>query len=277
LIAPARHSTAFLTELWQQAEVIRREWLEVGLSTEPADRSTTEEVLASIYARHRRGRPRFRWVDSPAAALPFLSGLPDHAALLAVTRVPFVGRAPLASDIAAGLSRLRSDLAARVDDPPRDRPAPKRPKGEPWPDLPPAEAMRIGVPFLEILRQGVWEALFRSLARGVYLPIRSSLGLRSPDPLPVGWYGNQDAAWVGYFDTLRRLGLATFTPEFDEWAALVRAGGWWWPGEDECVVVERPAVLRVAPVPQSLHAEIRLSTDADAPTPAVVYHDGWSL
>ena len=140
MIAPARHSSALLTELWQQAEVVRQEWLEVGLSTEPADRSTTEDVLTSIYAAHRRPRPEFRWVSSPAAAVPHLRGMPDHAALLALTRAPFVGRAPLASDIAAGLSRLRSDLAARVDDPPRDRPALKRKKGEPWPKMPAAEA-----------------------------------------------------------------------------------------------------------------------------------------
>jgi hypothetical protein len=269
LIAPARHSSALLTELWQQAEVVRQEWLEVGLSTEPADRSTTEEVLTSIYAAHRRPRPEFRWVSSPAAAVPHLRGMPDHAALLALTRAPFVGRAPLASDIAAGLSRLRSDLAARVDDPPRDRPAPKRKKGEPWPKVPAAEAIRIGVPFLEILREGVRESLFRSLGRGVYLPIRSSLG-----PVPVGWYGNQDASWVGFFDALRRLGLAAYPPEFDRWVALTRAGGWWWPGERECVVVERPAVLRVAPVPENWYAEIQLSTGS--PAPAVVYQDGWS-
>jgi hypothetical protein len=139
-----------------------------------------------------------------------------------------------------------------------------------WAELSSAEALDRGIPFPEIRRQGVRESLFRSLERGVYQPIRSALG-----PVPVGWYGNQDASWVGYFDTIRRLGLAAYPPEFDEWVALTRAGGWWWPGEHECVVAGRPAVLRVTPVPESWHSEVRLATEA--PSPAVVYRDRWSV
>jgi hypothetical protein len=91
-------------------------------------------------------------------------------------------------------------------------------------------------------------------------------------PVPICWYGNQDASWVGYFDVLRRLGRATYPPGFDAWVALTRAG-WWRPGEHECVLVERPSTLRVEPVPENWHAEIRLSTDSSA----VVYRDGWSI
>jgi hypothetical protein len=65
----------------------RRTWLDVGLSTEPADRWTTEEVLAELYARHHRGRPAFRWFDSPHAALPHLRGLPAHDRLMVELRV----------------------------------------------------------------------------------------------------------------------------------------------------------------------------------------------
>jgi hypothetical protein len=265
LIATARPTTAHLTELWQQAEVVRREWLEVGLSTEPADRSTTEEILTQIYARHRRSRPAFRWADSPRAALPHLPDRPTHADLMSLVRAPVTGVAPLASDIAAGLSRLRSDLADRVVDPPRDRPAPKRKKGEPWPVLPPLEALRIGIPFLDIVRQGVRDALFRSLAFGSYLPIRNALA----GAVPVGWYGNQDAAWVGHFDALRRLGLAQYPADFDRWAALTRAAGWWWPGERECVLVERPVELKVSAIPGGFHGEVKLEH--------VVYRDGWTV
>jgi hypothetical protein len=99
LIAPARPTTALLTQMWQQAESVRREWLAVGLSTEPADRSTTEEILAEVYARHRRGRPVFRWADSPRAALPYLRGLPTHATLMSQITA---STGSLASDIAAG-------------------------------------------------------------------------------------------------------------------------------------------------------------------------------
>lgn len=265
LIATARPTTALLTQMWQQAESVRREWLEVGLSTEPADRSTTEEILAELYARHRRPRPVFRWADSPRAALPHLRGLPTHDALMSRIRRPAPGKAPLISDIAAGLSRLRGDLADRVLDPPLDRPPFKREKNQPWPSLPPSEALRVRIPFMEILRQGVQDALWRSLGPGIYLPVRAALG----GQVPVGWYGNQDAAWIAYFETLRRLGLAQYPAAFDRWVALTRAAGWWWPGERECVLVERPVELRVAAVPGGLHGEVSLDR--------VVYRDGWSV
>jgi hypothetical protein len=74
LIATARPTTALLTEMWQQAETVRRTWLDVGLSIEPADRSTTEEVLAELalaVAAAGRGAPRADPVPpDPAARRP---------------------------------------------------------------------------------------------------------------------------------------------------------------------------------------------------------------
>jgi hypothetical protein len=62
------------------AERLSQEWLDIGLSTQPADRVSAERCLSAIYARIGRQRPQFTWVDSPAKALPLLSGLPtlDH-------------------------------------------------------------------------------------------------------------------------------------------------------------------------------------------------------
>jgi hypothetical protein len=265
LTATARSTTALLTAMWQQAETIRREWLRVGLATEPADRTTTEDILTELYARHRRGRPEFRWVDSPRAALPHLRGRPTHSTLMAQVRASATASAPLASDIAAGISRLRSDLAERVLDPPLDRPPYKRAKNEAWPLLPPGEALRVRIPFLEIVRQGVREALWRSLGPGLYLPVRATLGA----DVPVCWYGNQDASWIAYFEALRAMGLAQYPASFDRWAALTRAAGWWWPGERECVLVERPVELTVSAAPGGLHGEVRLDR--------VVYPDGFTV
>ncbi|MET0418535.1 MAG: hypothetical protein ABW022_21180, partial [Actinoplanes sp.] len=145
--------------LWGQATAFRHEWLEIGLSTKPADRPTAEQAITEIYERHRRPRPRFLWADSPYAATPLLHGLPTHETLrswVADRRPP--GRPPLASDIAAGLSHLRSELADTYTEPPRDRPPMKRKKGDPWPIRPPAEALAAGLPFAELLRQGVRES-----------------------------------------------------------------------------------------------------------------------
>jgi uncharacterized protein DUF6745 len=286
LSAPARRSTALLpdhrrpasprSEHWRRAAEIRREWLEVGLSTTPADRSTTEEAIASIYAGHRRARPAFLWVDSPAAALPHLTGAPTHETLRAwVSDRPPSGKPPIASDIAAGLSHLRSALAEDYAEPVADRPLLKRTKEKPWPRLPSAEALAAGLPFQELLRQGVREALYRSLAEGVYLPVRAALGAGAA--LPVGWYGHQDAAWVAHLDVLRRLGLvpAHHGAAFETWLTVARSAGWWFPDEGRCVLVERPAVIRTEPVPGAWHDEVRLRRDPGKP--AIEYRDGWSI
>ncbi|SNY49788.1 DUF6745 domain-containing protein [Paractinoplanes atraurantiacus] len=237
VIALARRDAALRTNLWQQAVEIRREWLDIGFSTEPADRQVTEEAIASIYHR----RPRFVWVDSPRAALEHLHGLPTHEDLrswVASRRPP--GRPPIASDIAAGLSFLRSTVDETYTEPPSDRPAPKRKKGESWPVLPPERALEMGLPFREILAQGVRDSLFRTFS-AFYLNVRAALG-----PTPVCWYGQQDAWWIAHVDVLRRLGLAApgAGRELAAWEALARSAGWWWPGDDRCVLVERPALVQ---------------------------------
>jgi hypothetical protein len=296
MTAPARRSGAAdlnliryqdrAVEHWQRAVEIRREWLIHGLSTQPADRTTTEDILARIYARLSRRRPRFVWVDSPQQALPLLTGLPTHDVLHAwvVGRQP-PGSPPLASDLAARLHRLRSALDAYLTDPdldppptPRDRPArgqkPARDEPKAWQTLRPEDALHAGVSLRNVLRHGVWEALRVSLADGFYLPVRATLG--GNGSVPVGWYGQQDASWIAFYDTVRRLGLAHVPADdaehLDDWATLARSCGWWWPGEQVCVVVERPAVINTEPVPGGWYEQQRLRHGSAFP---IAYRDGW--
>ncbi|MFV2085264.1 DUF6745 domain-containing protein [Micromonospora sp. LOL_021] len=281
---------------WQLAEPVRREWLDHGLDTAPADRATTEDVLSRIYARHYRSRPRFRWVDSPRQALPLLAGLPTHDLLQQWIRARQpAGKPPLASDIAAGLSRLRSALDAGADHPDLtpaeagrkkhagNRDARKKDTGKKqggagpkWPVLPPTEALAAGVPLRVVLQQGVRDALRTSLVDGFSLPVRGALAAVGRQPVPTAWYGQQDAHWVAYYDVLRRLGLARYRradeTQLEEWAALARSAGWWWPGERTCVLVERPAVIRTEPVSGAWHGEQRPASGLAGP---VGYRDGW--
>jgi hypothetical protein len=273
-------------EHWQRAVEIRREWLAHGLSTEPADRAATEHSLARIYARISRRRPRFVWVDSPRQALPLLTGLPTHDVLHAwvVGRRP-PGSPPVASDLAAGLHRLRSALDECLTDPDLDPPPTPRvkpPRGqksardEPkaWQHLRPEDALHDGVPLRNVLRHGVWEALRVSLADGFYLPVRAALG--GNGSVPVGWYGQQDASWIAFHDTVRRLGMGRFPADesehLDDWAALARSGGWWRPGEQVCVVVERPAAIDTEPIPGGRYEQQRLRHSNQSP---VIFRDGW--
>jgi hypothetical protein len=275
-ISPVRRLEP-LVEHWSRAVGIRREWLAHGLSTAPADRPTVEQTITRLYARVARSRPRFVWVDSPHQALPLLTGLPTHDVLLSwvVGRTP-PGAPPAISDLAAALSRLRSSLEAAAVHPdlaPPPSPSRKsrsdRDAKPDWTRYPPDDALAAGAALRDVLRIGVYQALRTSLADGLYLPIREILAVAGP--VPAAWYGQQDASWIAYYDTLRRLGLAHYgrgdAEHLDEWATLARTGGWWWPGEDVCVVVDRPAAVRAELLAGGRHDEIR--------PVAVEYRDGW--
>jgi hypothetical protein len=280
MIAPARRSDAatgtvasFSSSaqgLWLEAARIRQEWLDHGLSTEPADRTAAEGGIASIYARIGRRRPEFVWVDSPHKALPIVDGWPTLDALYRFIRDPRPGRPPLASDLAACAAALRgrlSDGVVHAD--PELTSVRHGKKREPWPELPPREALERGQPLGVVLHRAVRVALHRSLAAGFSLRVRAAL--ERDGAVPVCWYGQQDAFWVGYYDMLRRLGLAAYGRDdldhLGEWAVLARSCGWWWPGEQVCVVVERPAVVRVESVRGAWHDEVRVSR--------VEFPDGW--
>lgn len=260
-------------DLWREAIKIRQEWLGHALSTQPADRAATEQILTRIYARISRPRPRFAWVDSPDKALPLVAELPTLDLLFRRIRDPRPsGPPPLASDLATLISRLRGALGDGVAHPDPERSSPRRGKEKvPRPEMPPLSALAAGVPLGAVLHRGVRGALHRSLAHGFYLPVRAALA--GAGPLPVCWYGQQDAAWIAYYDMLRRLDLAGYRPadedHLDEWATLARSGGWWWPGEGVCVVVERPETIRTEPVPGAWYDEVRLRRDG------VHYRDGW--
>jgi hypothetical protein len=271
---------------WQRAVDIRQEWLTHGLSTEPADRTAAENSLARIYARVSRRRPRFVWVDSPQQALPLVTDLPTHDVLHAwvVGKQP-PGSPPLASDLAARLHQLRSALDQCLTDPDLDPPSttrakstgeekPRRGERKAWLALRAEDALNGGVSLREVLRHGVWEALRTSLADGFYLPIRAALAVSRP--VPVGWYGQQDASWIVFYDVVRRLGLGRFPAgdgeQLDDWATLARSCGWWWPDEQVCVMVQRPAVIDTEPVPGGWYEQRRLRQSSPSP---VVYRDGW--
>lgn len=295
MTAPARHSAAAVSEilpsrahaieLWHRAAAIRSEWLACGLSAEPADRPAAEGAIAGIYARLSRPRPRFVWVDSPREALSCIAGVAGLSTLDDLYRWvngrPPPGDPPLASDLAADRCVLRSALDACLPTSDPNPPPPKvksrkeKKEHRPWPVLPPLQALDLGVPLREVLRQGVREALRTSLADGFYHPVRVALA-QHPQSMPVCWYGQQESWWVGYHDVVRRIGLARYPAaeagHLADWVAVARSCGWWWPGEDVCVVVERPVSVQTEPVPGSWHGEVRLRTDGG---PAVEYRDGW--
>jgi hypothetical protein len=205
--------------------------------------------------------------------MPLVTGLPTLDDLYRRIRAPHSrGTPPLASDLAMLGSQLRGALSAGVRHAdPELSPVRHGKSREPWPELPPSKAWEAGVPLGVVLHQGIHGALYRSLAQGFRVRVREAL--TGGGPMPVCWYGQQDAAWIAYYDALHRLGLASYGPEelehLGQWAAVSRSCGWWWPGEDVCVVVERPEMVLTEPVHGTWHDEVRLRAAG------VRYRDGW--
>lgn len=213
-------------------------------------------------------------MDSPQKAVPLVGDLPTLDELYRWVRDPRPrGTPPLGSDLAMVTSQLRSRLSAGVHlTDPEPSSVRRNKRREPWPELPPPAAFAAGVPLNVVLHQAIRSALHRSLGSGFRQPVRRLLAA-AHGPQAVCWYGQQDAAWIGYYDILRRLGLARYGPDdaehLNHWIAVARSCGWWWPGEHVCVVVERPESVHVEPVPRALHDEVRLRRDG------VRYRDGW--
>ncbi|WP_062350767.1 DUF6745 domain-containing protein [Herbidospora yilanensis] len=80
------------------------------------------------------------------------------------------------------------------------------------------------------------------------------------------WPDVHDVSWLAYYDSLP---WAPGVDGIDLWDRAARAGGWWVPYRQVCVVVDRPAVVHTQPGPQD--GEVVVHRDDG---PAVVYRDG---
>lgn len=237
MTAPRHQRAAF----WQRAADVRDEWEAHGVACGTTDPSAAENAITRLYHSLGRARPEFVWVDSPRVAQPLVKHLPTLQDLYRwVKQPPARSRPPLASDLATALARLRGRMDDQIATPWFDSKPPKRDKNQPWPDLAVEPALSYGIPFVDIVRRHVREALYASLAHGFYLPAKRMLG----EPSPVCWYGQQEAHWIAYYDVWRRLGLAGYGPavdaELDIWQTIARTAGWFWPDEERCVMSLRP-------------------------------------
>ena len=234
---------------------------------------TAERNLTAVYARLGRSAPRFEWVESPLKALPLVQDLPHLEDLYDWVRDPCPrGTPPLASDLAMLVSQLRTRLSAGIQHAdPEQSPVRRNKRGEPWPELAAPQAVAAGVPLGVLLHQNICIWLHRTLGDGFRRRVRRAL--TDPALVPVCWYGQQECWWIAYYDILGQLGLARYGPretqQLSEWVALARSCGWWWPGEDVCIVVERPATVHVEPVPGARLGELQLTSTG------VTYRDGW--
>ncbi|WP_211245934.1 DUF6745 domain-containing protein [Actinomadura oligospora] len=251
---------------------IRDEWIDEGLSALPADRPAAEAAISELYTRVRRPVPRFVWVPSPAAATdagvsarptlpPRFDALPRHR-----------DDWPTAGLIAAQYARLGYRIGEVVS-------LRRRRYGtylfDPWRTDAPEQAVRQGTDAMLVVSRAVIPALTRTVRDSVLVPLRDLLNSEGGDPSGYSCFGQHGVHQVGAYDLWRRSGLLRFRPEeseaLDVWTALARSCGWWWPGDEVCVVSERPVEVRAEPAPDGGRRPHSLDG------PAVRYADGWGF
>lgn len=251
---------------------IRDAWIEQGLRALPADRPAAEAAISELYARVRRPAPRFVWVPSPAAALdsgvpaqpmppPRFDALPKHR-----------DDWPSASLIAA----LYARLDFRIDEALSHR---ARFLGthlhDSWRLDAPEQAVHQGTDVMLVVSRAVIPALTRTVRDSLLIPLRELLRAEAGDPSGYACYGQHGVHQAGAHDVWRRSGLLRLRPEesehLDVWLALARSCGWWWPGDEVCVVSERPVEVRTEPAPDGGRRPHSLDGQA------VRYADGWGF
>ena len=241
------------------------EWLDVGLSTEPADRQRAERAVADAYAAVSLRPPQtIVWTGSPYAGI-----LASH-----LLNAQLHGSA-----VTDRFWRLRRRLT---------RQARRRTTEMAWREivqhLRPVEAQvwdGVGSVLETQLRvvnrpadewiTRVWDGLREQAgkvlrdrdANDAWDRFLRSMIAGSP-PIPP-CFGNLDAAWLGQLDAAGRLvgGHDRLTGLVE----LARSSGWWWPTREAVVLTERPARLE-RDDDGSLHCEN---------SPAIAYRDGWRL
>ncbi|MBB4932639.1 hypothetical protein F4561_003459 [Lipingzhangella halophila] len=268
------------SDLLRQAITIRDEWLGRALSTLPADRPAAEAAITELYSLVGQAAPRFQWVDSPAAMLRLPPEERPDAAPAQLRAAHPRNRAadwPTACRLASCMADLRRDLDRLVNAQLAGTPlAPGQRRAAR--DVAPEEALRQGVPLRQLLEIAVREPLEASVGDAVGGPLRTAFTTLAGGASPLVWSGQHEAPWIARYDTWCRLGLATLPAaaghQLGLWAELARCCGWWWPGEEVCVLAERPRAVHHEPLPHAPNGQIRLHRDAG---PAVEFGDGWAV
>ncbi|MEV4257677.1 DUF6745 domain-containing protein [Spirillospora sp. NPDC049652] len=251
---------------------IRDEWIDQGLCALPADRPAAEAAIFELYARIRRPAPRFVWVPSPSAAL-------DAGSTACRMPPPRYDALPHRRDdwpAASLISALGARLGFRIGEALKSR---RRDLGphllDPWRTDAPEQAVRQGTDALRVVESAVLPALTRTVRDSLLIPLRDLLKAEAGGPLGYSSHGQHSVHEVGAHDIWHRSGLLRLRPEdseqLDVWTALARSCGWWWPGDEECVVSERPVDVRTETAPDGGRRPHSLDGQA------VRYADGWGF
>jgi hypothetical protein len=290
-----------LTTSEQRAlEACRSEWLEVGASTEPADRPAAETAVKQLYAVIGLKEPMTIWMDSPlggaAASAWFESVAKTDSNLKGQIRGQIWGqiwgqiRGQIGGQIWGQIwgqirgqiwGQIRGQIGDQIWDQIggqiRDQIG-----DQIWGQIGGQIRDQIGDQIWDQIGDQIWGQIWGQIGDQIWDQIGDQIWDQIGDQIwgqiwgQIGdqirwaWYGQHDAHFIAWMLFARELG-AKYGKQLDEgldaWAQITRSCGWWWPREGVAVLTERHRTLR-------RDEEGRLHCDDG---PAVAYPDGYAL
>ena len=220
--------------------------LEIGTSTEPADRPRAEAAITRMYELIDEAPPTFVWCQSPATALLCLEVL--HSSLESSVR----------SSVWSSLeSSVRSSLDSSL-----------------WSSV----ESSLG----SFLHSSLWSSLELSLWSSLGSALASSLDSSLGSSLWSSFWGQHEVSWSAFYSfCASELGVtydAAGSEKLGLWQSIAESCGWWYPYRGLVVACERPTAVHMEPtgtVDGWLGTgTYRLHNDTG---PALAFGDGWSV
>lgn len=196
-----------MTPEQEEAMLAHRDyWLRVGLSTKPADRTKTEEVITEFYKRLNVAKPYFWWCDGPMVAQFVMNFFRN------VYKEDLKG-ANLGANLQDKLLNLSDDLCANLEN---------------------------------NLLDYLWDDLLENLETNLLDNSLDYLLSKSPYPeyFFTFLWGSLDSFKVAYYlFPQEHLGVKYNTDDAELlslWADLSKSAFYWWPFENVVLLSDRP-------------------------------------
>ncbi|WP_194819886.1 DUF6745 domain-containing protein [Nocardia sp. XZ_19_385] len=228
---------------------VRDEWIEVGLSTAPADREAAEQGALQAYRTAGVAAPKvIVWLESPLAGAIGQ----DQAIRLAGVRDRIWDQAgPRA------WARIRAVTQRQA-------------RQQVWTQVEDRVHTLIDARVTAQVQGLVRAAVAGGIDEPVWQQVDSVVGEKMPAGSVVPWWegnlGPQLGDSLAFYDAIQRLGV-NLGGLLDGVEQVVRNAGWWWPMDGGLILTERPTVI-------SRDDAGRLH---NATAPAVAYRDGFTM
>ena len=203
-----------------------KKWTDIGLSTEPADRTEAEEAIIEMYQIAGLPAPKIVWCSSPLSnaltklCIENIFASAKIGASVGASVGDSVGDSVAASVRASVGASVRASVGASV-----------------WASVGDSVRDSVGDSVWDSVRASVWASVGDSVAASVGASVWASVR--------ASMYGQHDANWLGFYDYFADVcGLTEQTEKLSGLWRLCKSAGWAMPHRNICFVSERHNILK---------------------------------